>query len=186
MKRSYEEASASNDIKSELISKMSDGIKSPMDKIIDMAEKAKDNAKQYGADEEAMLKMERPYVGVSEFLAGQRNVENKLYFPEFIPQEYWSRRYHEWAKGNFSDDEIAIFFDGDKSKVVPVPLGNTQDWKENGKLKEDFGTDEQKRLRDLMQDKWEHQAKYGTEIHNVLHNDIGKYNTELSIRSSAQ
>lgn len=136
--------------------------------------KAKDNAKQYGADEEAMLKMERPYVGVSEFLAGQRNVENKLYFPEFIPQEYWSRRYHEWAKGNFSDDEIAIFFDGDKSKVVPVPLGNAQDWKENGKLKEDFGTDEQKRLRDLMQDKWEHQAKYGTEIHNVLQKFFSK------------
>lgn len=44
MRRSYEQASASNDIKSELISKMSDGIKSPMDKIIDMAEKAKDNA----------------------------------------------------------------------------------------------------------------------------------------------
>lgn len=44
MKKSYEEAWASSDKKSELISKMSDGIKTPMDKIIDMAEKAQDNA----------------------------------------------------------------------------------------------------------------------------------------------
>ena len=136
--------------------------------------KAKDNAKQYGIDEEAMLKMERPYVGVSEFLSGQRNAEGKLYFPEFVPKEYWSRRFHEWAKGNFTDDEIELFFDNDKSKIVPIPLGNVQDWKENRELKEEFGTDEQKRLRGLMEDKWKHQADYGTEIHNVLQKFFSK------------
>jgi hypothetical protein len=62
-----------------------------------------------------------------------------------------------------------LFFDGDKSKVAPVPLGNDVDWRDsNGVLKETFGTPEQERLRDLMQDKWEHQAKYGTELHNIL------------------
>jgi t-SNARE complex subunit (syntaxin) len=33
-------------------------------------EDARKKAKQYGADEEAVLKMERPYIGVSEFLTG--------------------------------------------------------------------------------------------------------------------
>lgn len=139
------------------------------DKLDKLYKEAKDKASQYGVDEEAVLIMERPYVGVSEFLSGQRNREGKLYFPEFVPKEYWSRRYYEWAKGVFTDDEIELFFDRDKSKVAPVPLGNDQDWRDSkGELKEDFGTDEQKRLRDAMQDKWTHQAKYGTEIHNVL------------------
>lgn len=133
--------------------------------------KAKAKATQYGIDEEAMLIMERPYVGVSEFLSGQRNEQGKLYFPEFVAKNYWSNRFYEWAKGpdKFTDDEINLFFDGDRSKAVAIPLGNDQDWKDsNGELKEEFGTDEQKRLRGLMEDKWKHQAKYGTEIHNVL------------------
>jgi t-SNARE complex subunit (syntaxin) len=33
-------------------------------------EKARNEARQYGADEEAFLRMERPYIGVSEFLTG--------------------------------------------------------------------------------------------------------------------
>ena len=134
-------------------------------------EKARNEARQYGADEEAFLRMERPYIGVSEFLTGQRNRLGKLYFPEFIPKNYWSNRFYEWAKGpdKFTDDEINVFFDGDRSKAVAIPLGNDQDWKDsNGELKEEFGTDEQKRLRDLMEDKWKHQAKYGTELHNIL------------------
>ena len=132
-------------------------------------EEARKKAKQYGADEEAILKMERPYIGVSEFLTGQRNREGKLYFPEFVAQNYWANRYYEWAKGNFTDDEINLFFDGDKSKATPIPLGNDADWRDSaGVLKETFGTTEQERLRDLMQDKWEHQAKYGTELHNIL------------------
>ena len=50
----------------------------------------------------------------------------KLYFPEFIPKNYWSNRFYEWAKGpdKFTDDEINVFFDGDRSKAVAIPLGN--------------------------------------------------------------
>lgn len=130
---------------------------------------AKAKAKQYGADEEAMLKMERPFVGVSEFLSGQRNYEGKLYFPEFIAQNYWAERYHEWAKGNFTEDEKELFFDNDDSKITPIPLGNPNDWRnQDGSYKETFGTNEQERLRDLMQNKWENQAKYGNEIHSIL------------------
>ena len=99
---------------------------------------AKAEAREFGVDsEDAILKMKRPYVGVSEFLTGQRNYKNILYFPEFIAQNYWSERYHEWAKGNFNDDEIDLFFGGGKSK--PIPIGNVNDWRDNkGIFKEKF------------------------------------------------
>lgn len=120
-------------------------------------------------DGEEYMKAHRPYVGVSEFLKGQRNKDGKLYFPEFIPGEYWANRYMEWDKGNFTDDEISLFFDGDESKAVAIPVGNYNNWRDsNGVIKEEFGSDEQKRLRKMMEDKWQAQANIGTEIHNVL------------------
>ena len=57
-------------------------------------------------DGEEYLKAHRPYVGVSEFLKGQRNEKGVLYFPEFISGEYWSNRYMDWDKGKFTDDEL--------------------------------------------------------------------------------
>ena len=120
-------------------------------------------------DGEEYMKAHRPYVGVSEFLKGQRNKDGKLYFPEFISGEYWANRYMEWDKGNFTDDEISLFFDGDESKIVAIPVGNYNNWRDsNGVIKEEFGSDEQKRLRKMMEDKWQAQANIGTEIHNVL------------------
>jgi hypothetical protein len=107
------------------------------------ARRAARKAKRYGESEEAVLKMKRPYVGVSEFLNGQRNRDGKLYFPNFIPENFWSERYYDWAKGEFTEDEIKVFFDGDETKAVPIPLGNDKDWRDSsGNLKEDFGTDE--------------------------------------------
>ena len=142
---------------------------------------AKEKAKREHSyiDGEEHLVFERPYVGVNDFLSGQRNsITGNLYFPEFKKEEYWSRRFYEWAKGgvdNFTEDEIALFFDGDKDKVTAITLGNPNDWREsNGVYKKEFGTDEQKRLRKLMEDKWEHQSKYGTEIHNVLQQYFSK------------
>lgn len=149
--------------------------------------KAKQNARMkaalYGESEEEVLRMERPYVGVSEFLCGQVNNKGKLYFPEFIPSNYWSNRYYAWSKGEFTNDEKELFFNNDN--ITNVPLGNTSDWRNSdGVLKDDFGTEEQKRLRDLMIDKWENQAKLGNEVHAVLQKYFsttksGKYWYEL-------
>ena len=71
-------------------------------------------------DEEIIPKMLRPYIGVTEFLRGQRNSKGHLYFPEFIEKEYWSRRFMDWADGKFTDDEIKLFFDGDSSKAAAI------------------------------------------------------------------
>ena len=141
-------------------------------------EKINELQKQYGEaklvadsiiDGEEYLKAHRPYVGVSEFLKGQRNEKGVLYFPEFISGEYWSNRYMDWDKGKFTDDEINLFFNGDKDAVTPIAVGNYNDWRDaKGVIKDDFGTNEQKRLRKMMEEKWKSQAELGTEIHNVL------------------
>ena len=103
-------------------------------------------------DGEEYLKAHRPYVGVSEFLKGQRNEKGVLYFPEFISGEYWTNRYMDWDKGKFTDDEIALFFNNDKDAITSIAIGNYNDWRDaKGVIKEDFGTDEQKRLRKMME-----------------------------------
>ena len=107
------------------------------------ARKEARKARRFGGSEEEVIRLKRPYVGVSEFLNGQRNSEGNLYFPNFIAENFWSERYYEWAKGNFTEDEIKVFFDGDETKAVAIPLGNDKDWRDSkGILKEDFGTDE--------------------------------------------
>lgn len=119
-------------------------------------------------DSEEILKMTRPYVGVSEFLMDQRNDEGKLWIPTFTT-EYWAKQYLNWSQGIYSEDEKEAFFDGDDSKVQPVELGNQGDWrKADGSLKDDFGTVEQNNFRKIMEDKWKHQAKYGDDIHAIM------------------
>lgn len=86
-------------------------------------------------DSEEILKMTRPYVGVSEFLMDQRNDEGELWVPTFTT-EYWAKQYLNWSQGIYSKDEKDAFFDGDDSKVQPVELGNQGDWrKADGSLR---------------------------------------------------
>ena len=143
------------------------------------AQKAWNKRKKEFINDEELIKLNRPFVGVTEFLSGQRNEAGDLYFPEFRKDYYWDKRFHAWTNAKkataenhsdgFTQDEIDLFFDGDESKITAIPLGNTDEWfKANGEYKEDFGSDEQKRLRDLITDKWKHQAEFGTDIHNVL------------------
>jgi hypothetical protein len=120
-------------------------------------------------DGEEYIQYNRPFIGVSEFLSGQRNENGDLYFPEFIENEYWSRRYKQWADGIYTDDEIELFFEGDKDKVTKIPLGNEREWKDSeGEFRPDFGSDEQKTFRKMMETKWQEQAKWGTSIHDAL------------------
>ena len=137
---------------------------------------AKKNA-QY-VDSEEVLKMTRPFVGVSEFLMGQRNDKGNLWLPEFTT-EYWANQYLNWSQGIYSEDQIDVFFDGDKSKVQPLDLGNTRDWRNNdGTLKDSFGSSEQNKFRQLMEDKWKHQAEYGNDIHAIMQSYFAHVGTD--------
>ena len=68
-------------------------------------------------DSEEILKMTRPYVGVSEFLMDQRNDEGELWVPTFTT-EYWAKQYLNWSQGIYSKDEKDAFFDGDDIHAI--------------------------------------------------------------------
>lgn len=148
--------------------------KDNLDKI-----KAWSEAKKQMINDEELVRLKRPLVGLTEFLSGQTDANGKLYFPEFDEGQYWSRRFYAWTTGKkalepngsdgFTEAEIELFFNGDESLIAAVPLGNDREWKNSdGSFKAEFGTSEQSRLRKLMEDKWKNQATYGTEIHNIL------------------
>jgi hypothetical protein len=112
-------------------------------------------------NDEELVKLKRPLVGLTEFLSGQTDANGRLYFPEFDEGQYWSRRFYAWTTGKkavepngsdgFTEAEIELFFNGDESLITAVPLGNDKEWKNpDGSFKLDpsdknrvkFGTDE--------------------------------------------
>lgn len=151
-------------------------------------------------DGEEITNFDRPYRGVTEFLTGYRNSEDRLLFPEFIANNYWSRRFYAWnlgrkqerdrsgkiIKDGFTEEEIELFFGGDDSNLENkrIPLGDPNTWMKNEtEFNKEWGTNQQNELRAKMENKWKKQAQYGTELHNVLNyyfqkSKSGKYHFE--------
>jgi hypothetical protein len=46
-----------------------------------------------------------PYMGVNEFLEGLTDEDDKLFFPEFIEHNYWTKRFIDWSNGEYTPDE---------------------------------------------------------------------------------
>jgi hypothetical protein len=106
----------------------------------------------------------KPYMGVNEFLEGLRNKSNKLYYPEFIDYNYWTKRYLDWAEGHYTEDEAELFGvstdHGPKLDIHPDLKTFTVDESWDKKtIKEKFEkvtTEEQRKFRAKMEDKWKH------------------------------
>jgi len=107
------------------------------------------SAKESYHDGETSKELELPFIGVNKFLSGLRNEEKKLLFPEFVEEEYWSRRRIDWKSANFTDDEKELFFD-DPKNIKPI--------KES----------EADHFQKMMEDRWENQAIIGSELHKIL------------------
>lgn len=114
-------------------------------------------------DGDEILEFRAPYIGVTKFLSGLE-VDDKLLFPEFRVDSYWSLRQESWSKplesgetlrDRFTDDEIDIFFEGDTfdEKLSKLKLLNPT---------------ESKQLKDLMTNKWDFQAAAGSAVHYIL------------------
>jgi hypothetical protein len=104
-------------------------------------------------------------MGVNEFLHGLVNSEGKLYFPEFVVNNFWKHKFLEWKSGIFTDEEIEIFgfnkTNLPKIDVHPDLIDYT------GDNLESVTTDEQKLLKEKIELKWSHQAMYGDVIHYI-------------------
>ena len=62
-------------------------------------------------DGEDELHFDFPYIGVTSFLRGLTNSDNRLLTPEFREKEYWKHRIAKWkdATEGFNTDEEELF-----------------------------------------------------------------------------
>lgn len=107
----------------------------------------------------------KPYMGVNEFLEGLTNSDDKLFFPEFVENNYWTKRFLDWAEGKYTEDEQELFdFTADvkpKFDIHPDLLTF------KGEDLNDVSTEEQKKLRAKMEEKWKNQALFGDVVHFI-------------------
>lgn len=118
-----------------------------------------------------------PYYGVTRFLSETfpevEELGKKRLFPQFIPDEYWSRRYKKWASGEFTDQEKEVFFDNDKAKE-----------QQKVQLIQAEGRQQlvSKELRAQMEHKWKQQAAIGTAVHKIMQLYFGEFNKSEDIK----
>lgn len=109
--------------------------------------------RQKWKEDDESYEIQRPYIGVTEFLSGLRNSNGTLLFPEFKEEEFWKRRKEKWSNGEFTKDEAEILFQkvGDTYTTEPI-----------------VDNDQFELSRGLVEDKWKSQGKIGTELHKVM------------------
>ena len=94
-----------------------------------------------------------PYIGVTSFLSGLRKQNGELMFPEFRPDEYWSRRLRLWQESvsNMTDEEKELF-----SSMY------------NGAPPTEITSEKANDLKTLIENKWDQQGVIGTCVHKVI------------------
>lgn len=146
--------------------------------IEDVAREARRYQKEYQevkkrikyVDGEEILEFKFPYIGVTSFLKGLTNKDNKLLTPEFREQAYWLRRIKDWKDPNkgFNKDEEELFgpFSVLTENVTEDQLRHfLEEWDKGNDVS---NTHQTFQLIKQMKEKWEAQGKLGTAIHDVL------------------
>ena len=126
-------------------------------------------------EDDAIFEYAKPYQGVNEFLSGLRNSEGRLFFPEFVEHNYWTKRYLDWANGEYTKDEAELFgfpeHGGPRLDVHPgltsFEAETTWDSKKARKEFDNVTTTEQRKLREKMEYKWKNQAMFGDIVHFI-------------------
>lgn len=102
-----------------------------------------------------------PFVGVNKYVDRYGENSGERLNAEFKPEEYWSRMYDRWTKGNFNDTaitEIIKQVTGEDPSTIPGPL--TQDTMDT--------------WRKAVESKWKAQGEIGTAVHAVSEFYFGK------------
>ena len=107
----------------------------------------------------------KPYMGVNEFLEGLTNSDDKLFFPEFVENNYWTKRFLDWAEGKYTEDEQELF--GFTADVKPKFDVHPDLLTFKGEDLNEVSTEEQKKLRAKMEEKWKNQALFGDVVHFI-------------------
>ena len=130
----------------------------PLKKIDQQSRKKSDNTeRRYNTISRSIEETSPGRVAVTKFLSGLRTEgDNKLLFPEFIEENYFNKRIESWRSDKekrFSEKELADFSEEPEFQNGKVPEVMTQELID--------------RLINIEKEKWQHEAKVGTAIHNL-------------------
>lgn len=103
-----------------------------------------------------------PFNGVNKYISKFGADKNDRLVAEFIPDEYWSRMFDRWNKGDFKDND-------DLLEVIKQVTGD-----DPKTLKGPFTDETLKSWRQAVESKWDAQGKIGTSVHAVSEFYFGK------------
>lgn len=150
-----------------------------------------EKSKKLYMDDDVFGKMEKPFMGVNEFLEGKENSEGTLFYPEYLYYNYFRTRCFDWKDGNFNDDEKELFGFGDNPPKVDInpdllSFKVDESWSDEQTRKEfeKVLTKEQIELIEQLETKWKNQALFGDIIHFITQKlfttvGSGKYKDKL-------
>lgn len=128
-----------------------------------MDEMWRNGGRLYDDDGEKVVVYDRqhpPFIGVNKYVDRFGADSNERLNAEFIPEEYWTRMFDRWTRGQFTTDnqnnpneiiDIIKQVTGDDPTTIPGPL--TQDTMDT--------------WRRAIESKWKAQGEIGTAIHAV-------------------
>ena len=104
-----------------------------------------------------------PFVGVNKYISKYGADKDDRLVAEFIPDEYWSRLFDRWNKGNFTENDTEL------TEIIQQVTG------ENPKtLTGPFVEETLKSWRKIVESKWDAQGRIGTSVHAVSEFYFGK------------
>lgn len=121
----------------------------------------------YDADGDKVIVYDKdhpPFNGVNKYISKFGAEENDRLTAEFIPEEYWSRMFDRWNKGDFGNEN--------ESDVLDIIKQVTGD--DPKTLKGPFTDETLKSWRKAVESKWDIQGKIGTAVHAVSEFYFGK------------
>ena len=117
-------------------------------------------------DGEVVDQVEKPYIGVTEFLDSFKSWDDSPLFPIFIDENYWYNKMNQWKDGLYADEDEVILLgtklDGEEFQTVNQN-GNTY---VKGKRITDQST--LQHFQKLLTEKWKVQNLAGIDVHEVL------------------
>lgn len=132
-------------------------------------------------DGEVEDKVEKPYIGVTDFLNSFKSWDDSPLFPIFVDDNYWFNKKNQWKDGLYADeDEIKLLgaeLEGESSTQTINHNGNTY-------IKGKPITDEQvfRHSQELLTEKWKVQNLTGIDVHEVLRYYFSYDNKKKSIQ----
>lgn len=114
-------------------------------------------------DGEVEHTVEKPYIGVTEFLESFKAWDDSPLFPIFVDENYWHNKMNQWKDGLYADVEETILLGTEESGEQFTQNGNSYI---KGKPITDLNV--LKSAQKLLTEKWKVQNLAGIDVHEIL------------------